>query len=262
MEITFYKYQGTGNDFIMVDNRNLALPRNNTKLYQQLCDRRFGIGADGFIMVQNKEGYDFEMVYFNSDGNESSMCGNGGRCITMFAQQLGIIENKAHFLAIDGPHDALIDEKGWVSLKMIDVDHVEQIEDDFYLNTGSPHYIRFVNEDINLLSLVDTARKIRYNDRFRAEGTNVNFVQKGNNVLNVRTYERGVEDETLSCGTGVTAVALAAYASQHEGTDIQQPISTPGGKLQIKFDKTAPNQYKNIWLQGPAQFVFKGSITV
>lgn len=261
MEITFYKYQGTGNDFVLVDNRNLALPRNNTSLYKQICDRRFGIGADGFIMVQNKEGYDFEMVYFNSDGNESSMCGNGGRCITMFAKQLGIIENKAHFLAIDGDHDATIDDNGWVSLKMIDVDKVEAIEDDFYINTGSPHYIRFINSDINKMLLVETAQGIRYNDRFSVEGTNVNIVQAKDNVLNVRTYERGVENETLSCGTGVTAVALAAFAHQPEGKNIVQPISTPGGKLQITFDKTGTNTYENIWLQGPAQFVFQGTYT-
>lgn len=262
MELTFYKYQGTGNDFVMVDNRNLALPRNNTQLYKHLCDRRFGIGADGFIMVQNKEGYDFEMVYFNSDGNESSMCGNGGRCITMFAKQLGIIENKARFLAIDGDHDAEIDSKGWVSLKMKDVNEVEAIEDDFYIDTGSPHYVRFINSEVKNCLLVETAQGIRYNDRFAAEGTNVNIVQAKDNVLNVRTYERGVENETLSCGTGVTAVALAAFAHQPQGKNIVQPISTPGGKLQITFDKTGANTYENIWLQGPAQYVFEGKITI
>lgn len=262
MEITFYKYQGTGNDFIMVDNRNLALPRNNTQLYQHLCDRRFGIGADGFIMVQNKEGYDFEMVYFNSDGNESSMCGNGGRCITMFAKQLGIIKDKALFLAIDGPHDAEIFENGWVSLKMKDVTEVEQLGDDYFLDTGSPHYVRFINSDISQMLLVETAQAIRYNDRFAAKGTNVNIAQAQENVLKVRTYERGVEDETYSCGTGVTAVALAAYAQKPTGKGIVQPISTPGGKLQITFDKVADNHYQNIWLQGPAQFVFSGTIEV
>lgn len=262
MELTFYKYQGTGNDFVMVDNRNLALARNNTELYKHLCDRRFGIGADGFIMVQNKEGYDFEMVYFNSDGNESSMCGNGGRCITMFAKQLGIIQNNAKFLAIDGDHDAVIDENNWVSLKMKNVNQVETIEEDFYLDTGSPHYVRFINSNVNNCLLVETAQGIRYNDRFAAKGTNVNIVQAKDNVLNVRTYERGVEDETLSCGTGVTAVALAAYAHQPAAKNIVQAISTPGGKLQITFDKTAANTYENIWLQGPAQYVFEGKITV
>lgn len=263
MEITFYKYQGTGNDFIMVDNRNLALPRHNTQLYKHLCDRRFGIGADGFIMVQNKEGYDFEMVYFNSDGNESSMCGNGGRCIVMFAKQLGIIKDKTHFLAVDGPHDAEIFENGWVSLKMKDVETVEQLGDDYFLDTGSPHYVRFVGEELSNFPLIDTAKHIRYNDRFAEKGTNVNIVHSNDNgVLDVRTYERGVEDETYSCGTGVTAVALAAYAQKPTGKGITQPISTPGGKLQITFDKVAANHYQNIWLQGPAQFVFSGTVEV
>lgn len=246
----------------MVDNRDLALPRNNTELYRHICDRRFGIGADGFIMVQNKQGYDFEMVYFNSDGNESSMCGNGGRCITMFAKQLGIIENKARFLAIDGDHDAEIDEKGWVSLKMKDVEEIEAIENDFYLDTGSPHYVRFIEGDVAQTPLVQDAQAIRYNNRFAAEGTNVNMVQKANGTLNVRTYERGVEGETFSCGTGVTAVALAAFANQPEAKNIVQPISTPGGNLQITFDKVGEKHFENIWLQGPAQYVFEGTITV
>lgn len=247
---------------MMVDNRDLALPRNNTELYRHICDRRFGIGADGFIMVQNKQGYDFEMVYFNSDGNESSMCGNGGRCITMFAKQLGIIENKARFLAIDGDHDAEIDEKGWVSLKMKDVEEIEAIENDFYLDTGSPHYVRFIEGDVAQTPLVQDAQAIRYNNRFAAEGTNVNMVQKANGTLNVRTYERGVEGETFSCGTGVTAVALAAFANQPEAKNIVQPISTPGGNLQITFDKVGEKHFENIWLQGPAQYVFEGTITV
>jgi diaminopimelate epimerase len=259
VEIEFFKYQGTGNDFIMVDNRNLALPRNNTALYQQLCHRRFGIGADGFIMVQNKEGYDFEMVYFNSDGNESSMCGNGGRCITMFAKQLGIIKDKAHFLAVDGPHDADIFENGWVSLRMKDVTEIERIGTDYFLDTGSPHYVRFVDSDIKNLAVVDEGRKVRYNDRFAAKGTNVNFVHSTPQNLEVRTYERGVEDETYSCGTGVTAVALAAFANSPLGTDITQPISTPGGNLQIVFNKTGENRFENVRLQGPAQLVFGGT---
>lgn len=261
MKLHFYKYQGTGNDFIMVDNRSLALPRHNTQLYRRLCDRRFGIGADGFIMVQNKDGYDFEMVYFNSDGNESSMCGNGGRCITMFAKQLGIIENKTTFLAVDGPHEATIEANGWVSLKMGNVPGIENIGGDCWLNTGSPHYVRFI-DDVNNLAIVDEARKVRYNERFKEKGTNVNFVQRNGEILAVRTYERGVEDETLSCGTGVTAVALAANAHIPEGKGIVQKISTPGGQLQVKFDKNPGGSFENIWLQGPAQFVFEGSVEV
>ncbi|HYG14707.1 MAG TPA: diaminopimelate epimerase [Bacteroidia bacterium] len=262
MEIEFFKYQGAGNDFIMVDNRRLALLRHNVALYRRLCDRRFGIGADGFIMVQDKEGYDFEMVYFNSDGNESSMCGNGGRCITMFARQLGIIDKQAHFLATDGPHDAVIEDNGWVSLQMKNVASVETIGSDLYLNTGSPHYVRFINNNLAEYALVNEARKVRYNERFANEGTNVNIVSPSGDTLDVRTYERGVEDETLSCGTGVTAVALAAAINRPEGKGIVQPISTPGGKLQIRFDKTGPNSFENIWLQGPAEYVFSGKIQV
>jgi diaminopimelate epimerase len=246
----------------MVDNRNLALPRNNTQLYQQLCHRRFGIGADGFIMVQNKEGYDFEMVYFNSDGNESSMCGNGGRCIVMFAKHLGIIKNKARFLAVDGPHDADIFEDNWVSLRMKDVADIEHFGNDYFLDTGSPHFVRFVDEDLVNFPLIETAKKIRFNDRFAAQGTNVNIVHPNNGVLNVRTYERGVEDETYSCGTGVTAVALAAAVNIPNGVDIVQPISTPGGSLQIVFNKTGANRFENVRLQGPAQLVFSGKISV
>lgn len=262
LEIEFFKYQGAGNDFIMVDNRRLALLRHNVALYRRLCDRRFGIGADGFIMVQDKEGYDFEMVYFNSDGNESSMCGNGGRCITMFARQLGIIDKQAHFLATDGPHDAVIEDNGWVSLQMKNVASVETIGSDLYLNTGSPHYVRFINNNLAEYALVNEARKVRYNERFANEGTNVNIVSPSGDTLDVRTYERGVEDETLSCGTGVTAVALAAAINRPEGKGIVQPISTPGGKLQIRFDKTGPNSFENIWLQGPAEYVFSGKIQV
>ncbi len=258
----FFKYQGTGNDFIMVDNRNLELPRHNTELYRKLCDRRFGIGADGFIMVQNKEGYDFEMVYFNSDGNESSMCGNGGRCITMFAKQLGIVATKARFLAVDGPHDAEIFDNGWVSLYMKNVEEIEGIGADYYLNTGSPHYVRFIEGEIDKFDLITEAHKVRYNDRFAAQGTNYNVVQPAGNVLKVRTYERGVEDETYSCGTGVTAVALAAAANTPDGKDITQPISTPGGNLQIVFDKIGSNCFENIRLQGSAEFVFGGTVSV
>lgn len=262
MEIEFFKYQGTGNDFIMVDNRNLALPQKNTELYRRLCDRRFGIGGDGFIMVQNKDGYDFEMIYFNSDGNESSMCGNGGRCITMFAKQLGIINKKAHFLAVDGPHDAEIFDDGRVSLYMKNVDEVEKIGDDLFLNTGSPHYVRFIEGDIDAFDLITEAHKVRYNERFAAQGTNVNIVKPEGSVLKVRTYERGVEGETFSCGTGVTAVALAAAANTPNGKDIVQPISTPGGNLQIVFDKIGPNKFENIRLEGPAEFVFGGRVSV
>lgn len=262
MIIPFFKYQGTGNDFIMIDNRALTFPVS-TPTIKQLCDRHFGIGADGLILLENEPNFDFKMVYFNSDGNESTMCGNGGRSLVAFAHDLGIIKEKTtSFLAIDGPHQAeinILNGSPIVKLKMMDVSGVEQINDDYFLNTGSPHYIIF-QKDIDQLDIMAEAKKIRYNNRFAAVGTNVNFVEVSTNQLYVRTYERGVEGETFSCGTGVTAAALATYLKtnnpQHDF-----PIHTLGGHLHVYF---TPNQegFSDIWLEGPAQFVFEGKISI
>ncbi len=254
MQLECYKYQGTGNDFVLIDNRekNISLTKEQIKW---LCDRRFGIGADGLMLLELEPGVDFKMVYFNSDGSESSMCGNGGRCITTFAKRLGIIDSEAKFLAIDGIHDSKIHEE-YVSLKMNDVREVEVGEDFFYLNTGSPHYVKFVN-DLENLDVFSEGKKIRYNNRFSEAGTNVNFIEKKDNTLFVRTYERGVEDETLSCGTGVTAAALIA-AFKGQSTDKNNcVIKTLGGTLNVKFEKVLENTFYNIWLEGPANFVFK-----
>jgi len=257
MTLECFKYQGTGNDFVLIDNRDKTISLT-TEQIKFLCDRRFGIGADGLMLLELEPGVDFKMVYFNSDGNESSMCGNGGRCITAFAKRLGIITTGAKFLAIDGMHEAKIKED-YVSLKMNDVRQVETGEDYFYLNTGSPHYVKFVN-DIEETNVFEEGRKVRYNDRFIAEGTNVNFIERKENELFVRTYERGVEAETLSCGTGVTAAALVA-ALKGVSTDKNNClIKTLGGNLNVKFDKVLENTFYNIWLEGPATFVFKGSI--
>ncbi|TNE81805.1 MAG: diaminopimelate epimerase [Bacteroidetes bacterium] len=258
MRLRFYKYQGTGNDFILIDNRNELLPRSNPELYGAWCDRRFGIGADGLILLQNKEGYDFEMVYFNSDGRESTMCGNGGRCIVQFAHDRGLIEDETRFLAVDGPHDARI-EKGIVSLHMQDVQGVESIGADFYLNTGSPHYVQFTNSDVGSIDLTTVAKSIRYNDRFAKEGTNVNLVEAKDHCLEVRTYERGVEDETYSCGTGVTAVALVNHICSENGS-YRQAIHTPGGDLAVSLTKTGEGSFSDVWLHGPATFVFEGEL--
>lgn len=258
MRLRFYKYQGTGNDFILIDNRNELLPRINPELYAKWCHRRFGIGADGLILLQNKEDYDFEMVYFNSDGRESTMCGNGGRCIVQFAHDRGLIQNETRFLAIDGPHDARI-EKGIVSLHMQDVNGVEAIGSDHYLNTGSPHYVQFINTDVCAIDLISTAKSIRYNDRFAQEGTNVNLVQAKGDILEVRTYERGVEDETYSCGTGVTAVALVNHICSENGT-YNQAIHTPGGSLSVSLNKTGEGEFREVWLHGPATFVYEGEL--
>jgi diaminopimelate epimerase len=256
----FYKYQGTGNDFVIIDNRDLKFDRRNNALVAKLCDRRFGIGADGLMLLQSKAGFDFEMVYYNSDGNESSMCGNGGRCIVEFARSLGLVNDHAHFIAIDGPHIAGVKPQ-FISLKMNDVKNVELNADFSFLNTGSPHYVAFVN-DISNYNVFEEGKKIRNNKRFKDEGTNVNFVEKQYNDLFVRTFERGVEGETYSCGTGVTAAALVAAIKNVSTTEDHCSIKTLGGNLNVKFKKQAGNSFSDIWLEGPATFVFKGQIEV
>jgi len=256
MNFQFYKYQGTGNDFVVLDDRKAEFPIHNSAFIQRLCDRKFGIGADGFILLRNKEGYDFEMVYFNSDGKQSSMCGNGGRCIVHFANFLGVIEQSCSFLAIDGPHLAKVTEDE-VSLQMVDVQETEAIGQDLFIDTGSPHYLVFEN-NIAEAPLVEKARAIRYNERFSAAGTNVNLVETTEKGIKVRTYERGVEDETLSCGTGVTAAALGVAITQNRPSPIS--VETPGGRLRISFEQGA-NGFTNIWLTGPATQVFTGSIS-
>lgn len=275
MTLPFFKYQGTGNDFVMVDQRETAfLKKTDTEIIRQLCDRRFGIGGDGLMFLQKKDGFDFEMVYFNADGTEGSMCGNGGRCLTAFAHFLGVFEEKCTFWAIDGVHEAVV--KGeidntqlgksvWVELKMIDVaiKGIEQGNDYFLMNTGSPHYVVFT-EDLTDINVYENGRAIRYSDRFAKEGVNVNFVEIASQPtqgIEVATYERGVEDETFSCGTGVTAAAISYYLKNGASTEV--PIKTKGGQLEVKFTKnTEGGLFENVWLCGPATRVFGGSITI
>lgn len=260
MKLTFYKYQGTGNDFVMVDNRTNFFPKNNTKLIAFLCDRKFGIGADGLILLENHNKYNFKMVYFNSDGNESSMCGNGGRSLVAFAKQLDIIDSKAEFEAIDGYHFATIDDNNIVSLQMIDVNSLKIEPNYTFLNTGSPHHVQLV-EELKNVNVKDEGAKIRYSDLYGKAGCNVNFVnQLNNDTFSVRTYERGVEDETLSCGTGVTAVALAMYANRKTESN-KVNLNVEGGKLAVSF-KEENGKFSEIFLIGPAQFVFKGEIEI
>lgn len=256
----FYKYQGTGNDFIIIDNRDLKFNRADNGLVAKLCDRRFGIGADGLMLLQIKAGYDFEMVYYNSDGNESTMCGNGGRCIVEFARTLDLVNEKAYFAAIDGDHEAIV-KPGFISLKMKNVNEVELNEDYSFLNTGSPHYVSFIN-DVASYNVAEEGKKIRNNNRFKSAGTNVNFIEKQFNVLFVRTYERGVEGETYSCGTGVTAAALVAAIKNVSTAKDFCDIKTLGGNLKVKFKKHADNSFTDVWLEGPATFVFKGEIAI
>jgi len=254
MEISFYKYQGTGNDFVIIDNRNQTFPKSDTNVVAHLCDRKFGVGADGLLLLENHDTVDFTMVYYNADGNLSSMCGNGGRCIVHFANHLGIISEKARFEAVDGMHDASFTAAG-VSLKMNDVFELRKEANCCFLDTGSPHHVEIVN-DITNYAVFKEGRLIR-EDVYGAEGANVNFVEaKGGNTFAVRTYERGVEDETLSCGTGVTAVAIAMFdmgmTPEHKVT-----LQTQGGDLVVSFEKTK-NGYQNVFLEGPAVQVYKG----
>lgn len=260
MKYTFYKYQGTGNDFVMIDNRSLSFPKNDTKLIEKLCDRRFGIGADGLILLENDATTDFRMVYYNSDGNESSMCGNGGRCIVSFARKLGIIETETTFIATDGLHNATINENGIVSLQMKDVDQVQQKDDYVFLNTGSPHHVQMV-EDLHIFDVKNQGAKIRYSGLYGNSGSNVNFVsQKDEDAFALRTYERGVEDETLSCGTGATAVAIAMKATGRTNSSVIA-LQVEGGSLQVSFTEKN-GAYTHVFLKGPASFVFTGEIEI
>lgn len=255
--ITFHKYQGTGNDFIVIDDRNGVFDIKNEALVKRLCDRRYGIGADGLMLLQTQPGYDFRMVYFNADGRQGSMCGNGGRCMVAFAKHQGLVADKTVFLAVDGEHHAHINAQGdWVSLQMIDVPSIARDGEAYVLNTGSPHYVQLV-DNLADFPVYERGYALRHSDAYRTEGINVNFAEREAAGYFVRTYERGVEDETLACGTGATAVALAMAA--HEGLegDLQTPIRVLGGNLTIKFRK-AGNSFTDVYLEGPAQFVFSG----
>lgn len=250
----FYKYQGTGNDFVMIDNRDNSFPKHDNQLVAKLCDRRFGIGADGLILLEDASQADFRMVYYNSDGNESSMCGNGGRCIVAFAKKLGIIENQTTFIATDGLHFARI-EGDVISLQMKDVYEVKVSDKYVFLDTGSPHHVEFV-EDLQNFDVLTQGAKIRYSELYGASGSNVNFVeQTGENSFAIRTYERGVEGETLSCGTGATAVAIAMF-ELGKASSSEVDIEVQGGRLKVSFHKS--DHYHSVFLKGPAEFVFEG----
>ena len=259
MIIDFFKYQGTGNDFVVLDNRDGKYSHLTEAQIHFLCDRRFGIGADGLMMLQLKKVYDFEMKYFNADGKEGSMCGNGGRCIVQFAKDLHLINDKTLFIATDGAHEAVIAESGMIELKMINIEGIERRGSNSILNTGSPHYIQPVT-DLSQTDVEREGKTLRYNDEFNERGINVNFIELINDVVHIRTYERGVEAETLSCGTGATAAALSVAKQSTEPQTIA--VQTKGGLLKIKFTRTGEDQFENIWLCGAATYVFKGTINV
>lgn len=253
-EFTFYKYQGTGNDFVVIDNRKNSFPKEDTALVAHLCHRRFGVGADGLLLLENDDSCHFKMIYYNSDGNLGTMCGNGGRCLAHFARFLGIGSQQVNFTAVDGPHRAEV-IGNWVALQMQDVENVSVFDDHIFLDTGSPHHVQMASEleekDVTL-----QGRAIR-NNLYGKEGANINFVeQKEADVFSVRTYERGVEAETLSCGTGVTAVAIAMFETGKTNCT-KITLNTLGGQLQVRFTKEN-SRYGNVYLEGEVNQVFKG----
>lgn len=256
MNITFNKYQGAGNDFIIIDNRKNVINPDDYNFINKLCDRRFGIGADGLILISDNSDNDYEMKYFNSDGRIGSMCGNGGRCAAHFTRKHGIAGNKQSFLACDGVHEASVND-GIVRLQMADVNSYRLINGSFFLNTGSPHYVVFT-EGVEKIDVFNEGKKLRWAPEFAPGGTNVNFVEIKGNILYLRTFERGVEDETLACGTGITASAIASVLS---GRFVSAPVEVKarGGELKVEF-KVSGEKVSDIWLTGPATFVFEGII--
>ncbi len=256
MNLPFFKYQGTGNDFVMIDNRTKIFPKKNTDKISQICDRHFGVGADGIILIENDNEHDFRMIYYNADGSET-FCGNGARCAVAFANYLGLISDKTNFLAVDGSHFAEIND-GIISLQMIDVHKIESSKNGYFLETGTQHHVEMV-DDLNDYPVYEKGKKIR--NSYQKPGSNVNFVQQiDNSTFRVRTYEKGVENETLACGTGVTAVAIAMHKTNKTKSEL---ISLPveGGLLEVSF-KADKGAYKNVFLKGPATFVFKGETTI
>lgn len=256
MILDFFKYQGSGNDFIMIDGRkglNISV-----EIIKRLCDRHFGVGSDGILVIDNSENADFKMIFYNPDGSRATFCGNGARCIVKFANYLKIINQNAHFVADDGIHySEIIDNL--VKLKMTDVQNVKLYEDLVYINTGTHHVMKFV-ENIDEIDIINEAKPIRYSSNFEPAGTNVNFVQKINkNTLKIRTYEKGVENETLSCGTGTVASALAYFLISKEQTNCIN-VYTKGGLLKVDFNSIENNCFKDIYLTGAAEFVFSGKI--
>ena len=258
MTIPFNKYQGTGNDFIIIDNRRRIFNPSDSRLINSLCDRRFGIGADGLILISDSCGIDYEMRYFNSDGNESTMCGNGGRCAAAFSFRHNIAGAEQRFLAADGIHRAVFSDD-LIRLKMNDVSAIQTIDGEFFINTGSPHYVVFT-KDVKMVDVASEGAKLRWSDRFAPGGTNVNFAEVREKGIFVRTFERGVENETLSCGTGVTASAIASVLTGHfDNGNVE--VETPGGRLSVSLTVEG-DVVKDIWLTGPATFVFEGKVEI
>ncbi len=259
MTINFSKYHGAGNDFVIIDNRDESFPKS-TELINHLCDRHFGIGADGLMLLEKTTKADFKMLYYNADGNESTMCGNGGRCITLFAKNIGLIKSSTHFIGIDGEHEANINTENIINLKMQDVSGIEVGDKYYFLNTGSPHYVQFL-DNVQKIDVFNIGKQIRNSFNLQNGGTNVNFVDYSREIINVRTFERGVENETLACGTGTVASTIAYYLKTKDLRP-EYRIQTQGGVLFVKFDKVNDSSFVNIWLKGPAVHVFDGQIEI
>jgi diaminopimelate epimerase len=262
MLVQFSKYHGTGNDFVMIDGREQETSGFTTSIVRRLCDRRFGIGGDGLIILEESKRYDFIMRYFNADGHEGTMCGNGGRCITAFARRLGLFSKLTTFEGIDGPHEASMQPGDEIRLKLVDVSGIEKLEDGYLLDTGSPHFVSFVKK-LDQLAVEREGSRIRHQERFGKGGVNVNFVEPGNRShrISVRTFERGVEGETWSCGTGVAAAAITSCfhsASDKKSYDVQ----TRGGRLNVEFQYSGGQHFTEIYLTGPASHVYDGSIDI
>jgi diaminopimelate epimerase len=261
MALEFYKYHGAGNDFIMIDCRNHEEGFFDKHTVMILCDRHLGIGADGLILLLNDKDTEFRMKYFNSDGLEGTMCGNGGRCITAFAHELGLITESAVFKGIDGHHHSKILGPGMISLKMIDVDGVKELEDGYLVETGSTHFVTF-RKNITELDVFAEGSNIRNQPRFGKNGTNVNFIEPiSKNSFRMRTFERGVENETLACGTGAVASAITSWFREKPDKS-SYTVEAPGGKLFVRFIAHNDGRFTDVWLEGPVKFVFKGEIVI
>ncbi len=262
MIVHFSKYHGTGNDFIMIDGRDQDTSQFNTNLIHRLCDRRFGIGGDGLIILANGDQADLKMHYYNADGNEGTMCGNGGRCFTAFANQLELSGAKTQFEGIDGLHMSTLLPNGHIRLKLKDVYNIKEMNDGYLLDTGSPHFVKFVTR-LDQLDVTGEGQEVRHQQRFGEGGVNVNFVEQGTSPdqIYVRTFERGVEAETYSCGTGVSAAAICSY--HHHKSDISTyHIHTKGGKLKVSFMPLENGHFTEVYLTGPATKVYEGSIEI
>jgi len=257
-ELRFQKWQATGNDFVIIDNRDGILTDLSSKWISRICDRNFGVGADGFMFIQNHPNLDFEMKYYNADGNEAEMCGNGARSIIGFAKKNGIISDSTGFKTIDGIHHGWIIGKDQYRVKMVDVNAIKENDKGVFLNSGVPHLIIFT-KDPDQIDVLKQGKEIRYSKEFAPKGTNVNFINYSDKILRMRTYERGVENETLSCGTGAVASSIATEYINNFGKSTYD-VQVPGGKLKVSFKRTNKDQFQEIYLEGEAKMVFEGII--